>query len=161
MKQVICNAGPLIALAGIGRLELLRELFGEVWVAAEVRAEVEAGGGSGSGAGMFAATPWLRVADPAAGADPLLASLLDEGEAATIALAIRSSTALVLMDEWKGRKIAREVYGLNVIGTGRLLVEAKRAFLIPEVRPLLERIRGNGYWLSDPITAEILRQAGE
>lgn len=53
--------------------------------------------------------------------DPLLASLLDRGEAATIALALQESAALVLMDEVKGRRVARDVYGLAVIGTGRIM----------------------------------------
>jgi predicted nucleic acid-binding protein len=65
------------------------------------------------------------------------------------------------MDEIKGRKIARDIYKLHVIGTGRILVEAKRAGLISEVRPFLQRMRGNGFWLSDRIVAEIVHQAGE
>lgn len=44
MSAMVGNAGPLIALAAIGQLGLLRELFGEVLVADEVRAEVEAAG---------------------------------------------------------------------------------------------------------------------
>ena len=93
--------------------------------------------------------------------DPLLASLLDRGEAATIALALQEAAALVLMDEVKGRRVARDVYGLAVIGTGRVLVEARRAALISEVRPLIAQMRANGYWLAETIVAEILRQAGE
>lgn len=86
--------------------------------------------------------------------------MLDLGEAATISLAVHVSASLVLMDERKGRKIAREVYGIAVIGTGRLLVEAKRATLISSVRPAIEQMRANGYWLADNIVAEILQQAG-
>ena len=65
------------------------------------------------------------------------------------------------MDEARGRRVARDIYSLTVVGTGRVLVEAKRAGLIPIVAPLIEAIRNNGYWLSDRIVAEILRQAGE
>jgi len=50
---------------------------------------------------------------------------------------------------------------MNVIGTARLLIEARHAALIPAVRPLLLRMRNNGYWISDKIVAEILRQSGE
>ena len=161
MSAIVCNAGPLIALAGIGQLGLLRELFGEVLVAEEVRLEVEAGGKSGAGAGMFQTEPGLRVTSLSRKMDPLLASLLDRGEAATIALALQESAGLVLMDEVKGRRVASDVYGLAVIGTGRVLVEARRAALISEVRPLIGQMRANGYWLAETIVAEILRQAGE
>ena len=93
--------------------------------------------------------------------EPLLASLLDAGEASVIALACQSGGPLVLLDEAKGRRIARDVYGLRVVGTGRVLVEAKRAGLVTEVKPLIAAMRANGYWLSDRIVTEILRQAGE
>ena len=161
MSGVVCNAGPLIALAGIGQLGLLRELFGEVLVADDVKSEVEDGGKSGAGTGLFQTAPWLRITSLSRKMDPLLTSLLDIGEAATISLALQESAALVLMDEVKGRRVARDVYGLAVIGTGRVLVEARRASLISEVRPLIEQMRAGGYWLADTIMAEILRQAGE
>lgn len=161
MNTVVCNAGPLIALTGIGQAALLLELFGEVIVSGKVRDEVEAGGKTGAGARLFATAPWIRVIHLAEPPDPLLETLLDQGEAETIALALQSSAALVLMDERKGRKIARDIYGLAVIGTGRLLTEAKLAGLIPAVRPLIDQMRAHGYWLSDKIVEEILRQAGE
>lgn len=41
MSSVVCNAGPLIVLTGIGQVGLLRELFGEVLVSCKVRDEVE------------------------------------------------------------------------------------------------------------------------
>ena len=159
--SIVCNAGPLIALAGIGQLGLLRELFGEVLVADDVKSEVEDGGKSGAGTGLFQTAPWLRITSLSRKMDPLLTSLLDIGEAATISLALQESAALVLMDEVKGRRVARDVYGLAVIGTGRVLVEARRASLISKVRPLIEQMRAGGYWLADTIMAEILRQAGE
>lgn len=161
MNSVVCNAGPLIALAGIGQVGLLRELFGEVLVSRKVRDEVEAGGKTGAGAGLFGNAPWIRVILLMDLPDPLLETLLDRGEAETISLALQSSASLILMDERKGRKIARDIYGFAVIGTGRLLTEAKQAGLIPAVRPLIDQMRVHGYWLSDKIVAEILRQAGE
>lgn len=161
MNSVVCNAGPLIALTGIGQAGLLRELFGEVLVSRKVREEVEAGGPSGAGASLFADAPWIRVLSLTDPPDPLLETLLDRGEAETIALAFQTSATLVLMDERKGRKIARDIYGLAVIGTGRLLTEAKKAGLITAVRPLIDQMRAHGYWLSDKIVAEALRQAEE
>lgn len=77
--------------------------------------------------------------------DPLLKSLLNQGEAETIALALQSSASLVLMDERRGRKTARDIYGLKLIGSGRHLTEAKKAGFIPEVRPLIDLIRTHGY----------------
>lgn len=161
MNTIVCNAGPLIALAGIGQVGLLQKLFGEVLVSSRVRDEVEAGGKTGAGASLFANAPWIRAIRLTNLPDPLLETLLDPGEAETIALALQVSAALVLMDERKGRKIARDIYGFAVIGTGRLLTEAKQAGIIPTVRPLIDQMRSAGYWLSDRIVTEILQQAGE
>ena len=161
MSDIVCNAGPLIALAGIERVDLLHDLFGVVLVAREVQLEVETGGITGTGSTIFHEAPWLKVVQLGKEIDPLLASTLDRGEAATVALALVHSAALVLMDEVKGRRVARNVYGLEVVGTGRLLVEAKQASLVALVRPLIEQMRRNGYWIADKIVAEVLRQAGE
>ena len=67
----------------------------------------------------------------------------------------------VLIDEQKARKIARQVYGLSVIGTARVLVEAKRQGLLSSVRDILETIRENGYWFSDQIVNATLKAADE
>src|ERR1700759_246820 len=118
MSGIVCNAGPLIALAGIGQIPILRQLFDTVLVASEVRAEVEAEESTRAGGGLFDSAPWLQVADLSRPADPLLSSLLDAGEAATIALALERAAALVLIDEQKARRVARDIYHLRVVGTG-------------------------------------------
>ena len=161
MSMIVCNTGPLIALAGVGRLELLQELFGIVHVAEKVKEEVEAGGVSGVGMNMFGEHSWLRVTRLVVPVNPTLASLLDPGEAATITLAHEMKASLVLLDEAKGRKIAGDVYHLPVIGTGRVLVEAKKRGLILAVRPLLDQMRSTGYWINTGVYAQILRMAGE
>lgn len=161
MSVIVCNAGPLIALASVGKVALLNELFGEVYVAEEVRREVEAGGESGVGIDLFQKHDWLRVSAPKNPVNLSLASLLDPGEAATITLAHELHASLVLVDEAKGRKIAGDVYHLPVIGTGRVLVEAKKRGLIADVKPALDAMRSKGYWINDHIFDQILRLAGE
>jgi predicted nucleic acid-binding protein len=161
MSTIVCNAGPLIALAGAGSVALLQDLFGVIHVAEEVKEEVEAGGMSGVGMNMFRENSWLRVTRLPVPVNPTLASLLDLGEAATITLAHEMNASLVLLDEVKGRKIAGDVYHLPVIGTGRVLVEAKKRGLIPAVKPLLDEMRSKGYWINTGVYAQILRMAGE
>ena len=65
--------------------------------------------------------------------DELLESLLDIGEAAVISLAPEPKASQVLMDERKARKVARAIYGLQPIGTARILVEAKKKNLLPDI----------------------------
>jgi predicted nucleic acid-binding protein len=86
---------------------------------------------------------------------------LDAGEAAVIATASARGCLPVLMDERKGRRVASIIYRLPVIGTGGLLVAAKRLGLISTIRPLIEGMRAGGYHLGPTLVAECLRRAGE
>lgn len=67
----------------------------------------------------------------------------------------------ILMDERKGRRIARDIYGLNVTGTVRLLTDAKKAGLISSVSGALQETRDTGYWIHDKIVQAALREAGK
>ena len=74
----------------------------------------------------------------------------------------RSSTQPTwLIDERKGRQIAREIYGLQVIGSARVLVEAKRQGYLDNVEKAIIAMRQHGYWLHENIVAVILKKAGE
>jgi predicted nucleic acid-binding protein len=70
-----------------------------------------------------------------------LESLLDAGEAAVIKLAREQTAKLVVIDERKARKVARNIHGLQVIGTARVLVEAKKKGLLDSARVSLEKLR--------------------
>ncbi len=63
--------------------------------------------------------------------DPLLKSRLNEGEAAVIQLAQALSIDQVLIDERKGRKIARDIYGLRTLWTsGKCRFSRPQIFLM-------------------------------
>ena len=67
----------------------------------------------------------------------------------------------MLIDEHKARKVARDVYGLQPIGTARLLVEAKKKNLLPDIAAQFQKLRQEGYWIHDSIVETALREAGE
>ena len=67
----------------------------------------------------------------------------------------------VLIDERKGRKVARHIYGLRTLGTVRVLLEAKQSCLIDSIRQPLESMREHGYRIHEDIVQAALRQAGE
>ncbi|MBI5187088.1 MAG: DUF3368 domain-containing protein [Nitrospinae bacterium] len=159
MKDVlVSNTGPLIALSMIGRLNLLPELFSHVIIPSEVYAELIA---SSFEARRMAKPAWLEVKMAQPPADPLLLSILDKGEAAVIQLARQISADTVLIDERKGRKVARNVYNLAVIGTARVLVDAKKMGMIHSVRELFGELKQNGYWIHANIVEASAHEAGE
>lgn len=82
-------------------------------------------------------------------------------EAAVINLARQQNGTLVLIDERKARKVARDIYGLQPIGTARILVEAKRKNLLSKIAPEFEKLKQEGYWIHHSIVEVALNQAGE
>lgn len=58
---VVANAGPLIALATIGRFDLLRTLYAQVHVPPAVRNEVVFSGPGRPGADEARGASWLQV----------------------------------------------------------------------------------------------------
>jgi uncharacterized protein len=159
-RDVVCNSGPLIGLAGIGQLELLAELYSRVLIPEAVRLEI-LGSQRFTHQAAVLSPAWLEVRRVARGPDPLLQSELGKGEAEVIALAREVRSERVLIDERKGRRIAAMVYGLNVTGTGGILVAGKRVGLVPAVRPLLAAMKQNGYFLAEGLVAAICHAAGE
>jgi predicted nucleic acid-binding protein len=58
---------------------------------------------------------------------------------------------MAIIDEKRGRRIARQVYGLPVKGTAGLLVEAKRRGQLNDLRATLLDLKHAGYYLSDAV----------
>ena len=114
-----------------------------------------------AGMSNYREASWLTVQSLAKPLDPLLRSVLDTGEASVIQLAVETESAIVLIDELKARKVARTIFRLQVIGTARLLVEAKKLDATVSVRGALQRMHDGGYWIHDDITQFALREAGE
>lgn len=158
---IVSNTGPLVALAVIDRLDLLNCLFDEVIVPEAVHFELLEGGAKQAGVVAYRQAHWIerkKITEPQ---DPLLGSVLDTGEASVIQLARERNIDRVLIDERKGRQIAREIYGLQVIGSARVLVEAKRQGYLDNVEEAIIAMRQHGYWLHENIVNVILKKAGE
>jgi predicted nucleic acid-binding protein len=159
-KLVAADASPLIGLATVGALELLRELYGTVTITRLVKDEVT-GRPDRPGAREIDAAMrdgWLRVAP--APPETWQFTGIDAGEASTIALAAQHDDALVLMDDALGAAQAA-ASGLEVLGLAGLLLAAKRARLIDAVQPLVARLAGRGFTMPDDVRSALLREAGE
>ena len=87
MSRIVCNTGPLIALERAGLLHLFGPLFGQVLIPTAVECEFLAGQPIGKAFLEATASGLIQVSTLTMSLDPLLKSLLDEGEAAVIQLA--------------------------------------------------------------------------
>jgi predicted nucleic acid-binding protein len=159
-QKVVVNATPIIALALVGRLNLLQLLYDEVIVPPAVRDEVLAGGPGAVGAAQMRQATWIRVV---ALQDPQRADLLsdlDRGEAEVLSLAQEMGADLVIIDERLARRHAKRV-GLRLTGTLGVLHKAKSLGFVPAVEPLINQLLEGGIHLSDAVVAEALELAGE
>ena len=159
-RTVVADAGPLIAFGRIEKLDLLPRVLGEVLVPASVVAECVIDmekPGARAIRDALRGKLLTRCPDPAPPQTPF--PLLDTGESAAIRVALKLSAA-VLIDEKTGRAIATKL-GLSVIGTGGVLLAAKKRGLIPSVQTVLGAIVEHGYHLSDALIQAILTRAGE
>lgn len=160
--RLVSNTGPIIALALLDRLDILQSLFETVTISKEVHKELLEGGPSGRGLVPYQKASWIKVHPLSSSIDTLLMTVLDTGEASVIQLAGETKANYVLIDERKGRKIARDIFGFKVIGTARILVEAKKkGILNSSVGDALSRLKESGYWIHDNIVRAALREAGE
>jgi predicted nucleic acid-binding protein len=65
-----------------------------------------------------------------------------------------------LIDDAAGLKCERQL-GLNLIGTGGILILAKRAELISSFMNSIEMVRDSGLWISDEVVDMLRKKAGE
>ncbi|MCX6593696.1 MAG: DUF3368 domain-containing protein [Acidobacteria bacterium] len=147
---VVSNTSPIVALDYLGRLDILKPLFGQVLIPAAVRQELRSR--------ELPPSILVRevVGDPAGG----MLQGLDRGESEAIALAIESEAHLILLDDFAARQRADRL-GLSKLGIVGLLVRAKRERLIEAIGPEIERLMGLPFHLSPGVVKNALREAGE
>ena len=133
---IVSNSSPLIALARIRQLDLLATFYERILIPAEVHQEVIVAGRGLPGAEEVRNANWIEVAASKSPADPSLAQAcqsLGAGERGAILLAKSLQADLVLLDEWKARRVARDA-GLAVLGCLGILEAGARKGLIPDLR---------------------------
>lgn len=159
--MIVADTGPIIAFARIGRLDLLRQVLGELVVPPAVYDDLVGKGKGRSGAQEVERAEWIRRAT--IGDMTTLAQLppeLGEGEREAIVLA-EEQGARFFVDDRKARDVATR-FGIKVFGSLGVLAEAKRRGLIAEVRPIIEELLAIGYWMhGERVVRPFLREIGE
>lgn len=149
-RVVIADTTCLIAFDHIGKPEILKSLFGSLVVTNIV--SLEYGG---------PLPTFIQIQNPEnKNVFNSILSNLDEGEASSIALAVEIPNSLLIIDEKKGRKVALDL-GLNIIGTLRIILEAKNKGHITSVREVLDLLKSHKFRFSNSVTHEILKLANE
>lgn len=154
------------ALIGLGKLNLLRLIHQvvamDVFLVDKVILEVmEKQDEASTNVSRWLAEGGARVGALADRAQlSLLLELLDAGEAEAVLFAQQEQCALIILDERKGRRIARSM-GLEVIGILGLLKAAKEQGLIGALRPILDELEQKKFRIGDALREALLADVGE
>ena len=159
MPKVVSNTTPIISLLKIGKLEILKDLYDEIYIPQEVFNEIEAGKHKKYYLNLLT-FEWIKIEQIQDRKSIAYLLDLDKGEAEAIVLATESEADLILLDESLGRFHAKHA-GLRVTGTIGILVKAKKQGLISELKPLILELKDKGVWLSESLIERILELANE
>ena len=166
LLRVVTNTTPLIALAQCDLFPLLQTLFGQVLMPPAVYREVvrEGDGRPGAQETQSAVTDGSLVVavlqDPTDAIRMQQTFLLGDGESEALALARQQLANVVLLDEARAVRCAREM-GLPVLRTVGLLLHAKAQGHLTSVQPALDQLRKSGFRLSESVYQAALRHANE
>lgn len=148
-KLIISDTSCLIALNNVGFLHILKDIYEEVIITSEVKNEF---GGN--------LPDWIieiNVSDKERQIE--IEKRLDRGEASSIALALEIKHAILIIDELKGRKIAKS-FNLEIIGTIGVLLIANKKGLLNDVLSVILKLVNNGFRLSDKMLDKLIEIYG-
>lgn len=149
MKAIIADTSCLIIFDKIGQLTILQNTFPDLIVTKEVAQE-------------FGEVPdWIAVQDITDKKQySKLLEGLGKGEASSITLALEFQDCLLIIDEKKGRNIAKDL-DIEIIGSLGVLVKAKEKGVIKSVKNILNIIEETNFRISEKIRKKVLEKAGE
>jgi predicted nucleic acid-binding protein len=156
----VVNASPLIFLARAGLLDFLQLVAETLMVPTSVLMEIQRRGPTDITAQALRNMTWIVCIE-----DPPIPRLiqawnLGEGESAVLAWAYTNPGTEAIIDDLAGRRCAAAL-AIPVRGTLGLILTAKRRGRIPQARPVLERLRQAGMYLSDRTMNQALVLVGE
>lgn len=149
-NAIIADTSCFILLDKIDFLPILKEVFSQVTTTKEVALEF--------GKSL---PDWIIIESVKdVGQQQILELEIDKGEASAFALAIEKGNCLLILDDFKARKLASKL-NLQYTGSLGVLLKAKESGIIPELRSVLLKIQNTNFRFSEKVLNEILQMAGE
>ena len=137
---VLSDASSIIALHKIGRLTLLRLVYTNVAITDQVEREVG-----------IELPNWITVVETYSSERYRhFLKALDPGEASSIAYCLENEVEWLIIDERKGRKVARE-HRIQIVGLLGVIATAAKSGLIDDGVGLLDELRSTDFRISERI----------
>ena len=153
---VVADASPIIALGGIERLDLLRELYGTITIPKAVFSEITARRDFAARQ-LIESSDWITISEPNRILDvSQISKRLHQGEIEAISLALEMENSLLIVDDLLARKEAMK-QGLQITGTVGVLLRAERQGLVNNLSDILNQIQKNGLYIPENIIKELVK----
>jgi predicted nucleic acid-binding protein len=161
MPRVIVNSTPLIILSNINQLNLLKDLYSEIYIPETVFKEVTEKADSACQQ-IKENTDWIHVCKIKDESQKrMYQAKLHAGEVEVMILAQEKPVSdLVILDDNAAKKTAKFL-GLKVTGSLGVILKAKKTGLIKEVAPLMNQLISNGFYITKEIYDLVKSEAGE
>jgi hypothetical protein len=160
LSDVICNTSPIQYLHQLQLLHILPALAGRVIIPPAVVEELSQGRTSGINLPDVNVLKWVEIRRPVSELAVPLVTDLGSGETEVLMLALEMREAVVVLDDDLARRVA-ETLGLRLTGTLGLLLDAKKAGLIPAIAPLLDQLQTLRFRVAPHTRVAVLKLAGE
>ena len=159
MLKTISNTTPILSLLKINKIDLLKELYGEITIPNGVYEEIEKGKEKPYYKDL-ALIDWIKI-EHIKNKDSMAFFIdLDDGEAEVLILAKEQNAELVILDEIMGRRYAKRLE-FNLTGTIGILLKAKEKGLMKSLRVLLTELVEKGTWLNPKLISKAIELADE
>jgi predicted nucleic acid-binding protein len=147
---IISDTSCLILFDKINETILLRELYGTIYITTEIAEEYGK-----------VLPEWINILSiKSKHKKKQLENYVDKGEASAIALALEIPNGLLLIDDKKGRQLAKRL-GISISGTLGTILKAKKNGLIKSVKPYIDKLIEINYWISPSLIKQILDKEKE
>lgn len=159
IEKIVVNASPLILLFKSDLESLLPQLFTEIIVPEAVWDEVSRSNDVASQKLYHYESLWITRGAIKIPAEILVWNLGD-GESEVLSWAFNNKEYFAAIDDRAARNCAK-TFGVPTIGTGGILVLAKKQDLIDSVNDALKKLRSAGLYISNEIIEILKQQVGE
>lgn len=158
---VISDTTPIISLMKAGQLKLLYNLFGVVYIPQAVYRELVVNATYAEEVRLVETCEFLVVEEVNNEKSVTILQNftgLDAGESEAIILADEKHSDVLLMDEHKGRQVAKKM-GMTITGTIGILAQAFDEGLLSkeDVEGCIEKLRENGIRISETLYQRLRR----
>jgi len=156
--KIVVNTSPIILLFKSNLDYILEQLATEIYLPGAVYDEIADYPQDGLFKILITKTAFRKLTIPVN--QKILAWDLGKGETEVISCALNNQSLIPILDDAEAKACCL-AHGLKPMGTGSLLVLAKKTGLISSVRESLQVMRDKGMWISDIVIDLLAQAAGE